>query len=297
MSGSSHHLATDRRAEAGNPQAREMVDFEQVGFGAEAVDVVPCRGEDAFVGQPEVVQDNDWFVAVGVVVCQLDLRHHPVSVTLGDEHRSVFVRRLLGEGVRIDESNARGDRIDAECRPRFVEKTHRRDHRGDDRRLLAQQSDGALENERAAGDRVEHLTVVGCGVDEASHDCAVHVLEAGVSLVLVVEGHGVADRAARGMARRAYEAVRDPCNVGRSLRGDPVDGSGAEADDGDPPALCGHHVISWRRPSRRAGPSVRMSSRRGCRHRRVRRAIGSRLRRRRSWPQSSRRPRRTGARR
>ena len=44
----------------------------------------------------------------------------------------------FGERVRVDESHTRGDGIDAECRPGFVEKTHGGNHGGDDRRILAQ---------------------------------------------------------------------------------------------------------------------------------------------------------------
>jgi len=169
----SRHLAGDRRVEARDVEAREMVGLEH------PVDVRPRRVDDAFVGQAEVVQQDDGLVATRIVVRQLHVREHPVGMRLGHEERSSVAGGMFGEAMPVDDAHAVVHWIDTERGPCEIEEAHRRNDVGHHARVATQLVDGGLQDERRSRHCIEHLAVGRRLVHESLDDRAIDLVEGG----------------------------------------------------------------------------------------------------------------------
>ncbi len=150
------------------------------------VELGPLDLEDTFVGQAEVMEHDDR-LGGSSSTDELDVGEHRWRVALRDHERTPLAGGLDRESLSVDQPNARGERIDAEPRPREVEERERRDDPDVHATVGSQQLDGPLGDERRAGHRVEHLPGAHRGFDQLVHDAGVHRLERRLLLVDAVE--------------------------------------------------------------------------------------------------------------
>jgi hypothetical protein len=121
------HFAGDGLAESWNVQRGEVIHLYSV-RAFEAVQSVPRGFHHLLIVETEVVKDHHTFVASGRIVSELDLRQHPVGMTLRHQEWSGVVGCSLGETMCIDEADAGIDRVYSQSQPRDVEETHGSQH-------------------------------------------------------------------------------------------------------------------------------------------------------------------------
>ena len=221
---------------SGDPERRYVERREMVGLD-HPVHVGPRGLHDLFVGCAERDQQHDRRVvevAARVVDRQLDVGQHPVGVGVCDQQRSAVSARRAREPVSVDQPHAGLDRVDPEPGPHEVEERHRRQHGDGDPGVVEQHSHRALQHERRAGNRVQHVAVLDGSGHELFCDRGVDVLEPLRLFVQGVERGRIGYQVCRGMNGRAKKPVTCPLDRLRRLGGHMLDPAGTQPDHHDP---------------------------------------------------------------
>ena len=191
-------------------------------------------------------------VAARVVDRQLDVGQHPVGVGVCDQQRSAVSARRAREPVTVDQPHAGLDRVDPQPGPHEVEERHRRKHGDGDPIVVEQNPNRALQHERRAGNRVQHLAVLDGSRHELFCDRRVDVLEPLRLFVQDVERRRIRHQVCRGMNGSANKPVTCPLDRLRGLGGHMLDPAGTQPDHHDPGQLAGH--------AQPAGPTERVAA-------------------------------------
>ena len=162
-----------------------------------------------------------------------------------DDERTALPGGLDREPLAVDEAHSGRERVDPEPAPHEIEERERGDDIDHDAIVGSQQLDRALRDERRAGNRVEHLTVVARRLDQRVDDAGVDRVERCLALVDLVEARRVADDRSRRMTSRADEAPADAGDLGDGLLRHELGPGRAEPDDDDPAATQGATRPWW----------------------------------------------------